>query len=211
MARALSVDNIVKINHDVFDFEGEWEAFVNKPERCGVWFVYATSASGKSSFVMQLAKYLTRFGNVLYNSREEGTSKSFKDRLIRFNMHEVKGRFRVVNEDRPELEKRLDRQRSPEILIIDSKKYFKMNFKEYLAFKKKYSKKTIIIIGHAKGNKPSTIVEEDISFDAYIKIWIEGYVAFSKGREIGSKGSFTIWDEGANKIWGESSGNNKKK
>ena len=40
-------------------------------------------------------------------------------------------------------------------------------------------------------------------YDATLKIWVEGFKAFSKGRFIGEKGNYTIWEEGANKYWGE--------
>lgn len=207
MSRALSVDNILATKYDVFEFEGEWEAFINKPERKGVWFIYAGSGSGKSSFVMQLAKYLTKFGNVLYNSREEGTAKSFKDRLEMFGMNEpeVKKNFKVVDEDRPTLDKRLAKRRSPDIVIVDSLQYFKMNWKEYLEFKHRWRNKTIIIVSHAKGRDPKNLLATDIMFDAYIKIFCEGYKAITRGREIGRKGYFVIWLEGYNKIWGEKS------
>jgi hypothetical protein len=40
-------------------------------------------------------------------------------------------------------------------------------------------------------------------YDASLKIWIEGYRAFSKGRYIGPNGGvYTIWEEGAEKYWG---------
>lgn len=212
MARAMTVDNIMDANYDVFEFTGEWLDFINKPERSGVWFVFAGSGSGKSSFIMTLAKELTKFGKVLYNAREEGkndkkVAKSFRDRLEVFEMNrpDIKKRFQVVNEDRIKLEKRLDKRRSPEILIIDSIQYFKMSWKEYLEFKIKYQRKTIIIVSGAKGREPKDKLSVDIMFDAYIKIWVEGYKAISRGREIGSKGEITIWEEGANKYWGEKS------
>ena len=40
-------------------------------------------------------------------------------------------------------------------------------------------------------------------YDATLKIWVEGFKAFSKGRFIGQTGEFTIWDEGAARYWGE--------
>src|SRR3954464_8121782 len=208
MSRALSVDNIRAIKYSLLEFDGEWQEFVNQPERAGIWFVYATSTSGKSSFVMMLAKYLTKFGHVLYNAREEGREKtkvmkSFRDRMERYEMQDVKSRFHVVNEDLPAFQARLDKRRSPQTIIIDSIQYFKMTFKEYEIFKNRNEGKTIIIVSHAKGGQPLGRLAEQIMFDAYIKIWVEGYKAISKGREIGSKGEITIWEEGANKYWGE--------
>ena len=48
------------------------------------------SGNGKSSFVMQLAKYLCSFGRVIYDSLEESTGLSFQMSLKRHKMGEVK-------------------------------------------------------------------------------------------------------------------------
>lgn len=39
-------------------------------------------------------------------------------------------------------------------------------------------------------------------YDASLKVWVEGYTAFSKGRFIGETGKYTIWQEGADRYWG---------
>ena len=38
-------------------------------------------------------------------------------------------------------------------------------------------------------------------YDADLKIWVEGYVAFSKGRYQGATGEYTIWEKGAYDYW----------
>ena len=38
-------------------------------------------------------------------------------------------------------------------------------------------------------------------YDASLKIWVEGYKAFSKGRFIGQTGECVIWPEGARRYW----------
>jgi len=40
-----------------------------------------------------------------------------------------------------------------------------------------------------------------VMYDADLKIWVEGYVAFSKGRYQGSTGEYTIWEKGAYDYW----------
>lgn len=55
--------------------------------------VWGNSGNGKTSFVMQLCKYLCRFGRVAYNSLEEGASLTMKNTLIEFGMAEVNRRF----------------------------------------------------------------------------------------------------------------------
>ena len=55
----------------------------------GVWFIWGSSGNGKTSFVMQLCKQLTRFGRVAYNSLEEGDDVTMQNALIRFGMKSV--------------------------------------------------------------------------------------------------------------------------
>ena len=52
------------------------------------------------------------------------------------------------------------------------------------------------------GKKPRGNAAVSVMFDATLKIWVEGYIATSKGRFIGSTGKYTVWDEGAEKYWG---------
>lgn len=185
---------------------GEWEEAFNKPEKSGVWFIYAGSTGGKSEFVMQLAKCLARFDKVLYNSLEEGTALSFRKRMDRNTMSEVKGRFEVVMEDKVEFDKRIAKRKSPQVLIIDSLPYFIRTWKDYLALKNECLRrgKTLVIVGHGRGKNPKGDLAERIAFDAYMKIYVEGYKAICKGREIGPNGGeFIIWEEGANRYWGE--------
>ena len=40
-------------------------------------------------------------------------------------------------------------------------------------------------------------------YDADLKIWVEGYTAFSKGRFIGETGKYTVWARGAAEYWGD--------
>ena len=44
---------------------------------------------------------------------------------------------------------------------------------------------------------------KSVMFDASLKIYVEGYRAFSKGRFIGPKGYYDIWPEEAARYWGE--------
>jgi len=39
-------------------------------------------------------------------------------------------------------------------------------------------------------------------YTADLKIWVEGYRAFSKGRTFGELGYYTIWPERAEAYWG---------
>ena len=203
LKRALRVSDLLEMQHEVYDFEGEWRGAFDCPERTGVWFIWGNSGNGKSTFALKLAKYMTEFGKVLYNSLEEGQSLTIKRAFKRVEMHEVEGELHLVSEGIEELDKRLSRQRSADVVIIDSVQYTHLNFKRYYAFKNKHKNKLIIFISHAQGKDPSTKVASRIMYDSDLKIWVEGHKAISKGRYIGDVGEFVIWEEGATRYWGE--------
>lgn len=201
---AKSVREIQNMRFDQFPFEGDWLKAFSRPERRGVWLVWGNSGNGKTSFVMQLCKYLCQFGRVAYNSLEEGASLTMKQTLDRFNMMEVNRRFLLLNaESMEDLNIRLHRQKSPDIVVIDSFQYTMMNFKQYKEFREANKKKLLIFISHADGKLPSGRSARSVMFNADLKIYVEGYRAFSKGRYIGSRKYFDIWPEEARRYWGE--------
>lgn len=97
------------------------------PEANGVMLVYGNSGNGKTSFLMQLAKELSKFGKVAYNTLEEGARYSMKQALITAGMNDdVHARKNFVLLDREpidELKKRLRRHKSQKFVIIDSFQY----------------------------------------------------------------------------------------
>lgn len=89
MGRAISNKNVVNAKFETADFDGEFLASFGRPELRGTWIIYGGSGSGKTTFVMQLSKYLTRFGRVAYNSLEQGLSLSLQKAWERVEMEEV--------------------------------------------------------------------------------------------------------------------------
>ncbi len=203
MSRAITVRNILEKLYDLFSFDGEWFAAFSRPERFGVWFIWGNSGNGKTTFVLQLIKYLARFDKILFNSLEEGTAHTMQEGFKRVGMAEVASRVQMVTESMEELEARLLQKKSPNIVVIDSFQYTQMSYKQYLVFKKKFPKKLLIFISHADGKLPSGRAAKSVMYDATLKIWVEGYRAISKGRYIGPLKYFTIWHEGAVEYWGE--------
>lgn len=201
--RTLTVANILNKNYDLFDFDGEWKEAFACPERRGVWFIWGNSGNGKTTFVLQLIKYLTRFDKVLLNSLEEGTSHTLLNGFNRVGMSEVAGKVLIVNEPLEALTARLEQKKSPKIVVIDSYQFFQLTYKQYIKFQQQFSNKLIIFISQADGHAPEGRSAKSVMYASTLKIWVEGYRAFSKGRYIGEKGSYTIYPEGALKYWGE--------
>lgn len=203
MKKALSITDICKKEYKTFAFEGEWEGAFAHPETTGTWFIWGNSGNGKSTFAMQLCCELCKYGKVLYNSLEEGYSLTFRNKLEILKDEFSNGKMNIVSEDIESLSQRLKRRRSADFIVIDSYQYSGLDYRKYLEFKNTHSNKLLIFISHADGRNPSGRSAKSVMFDSSLKIWVEGYKAFSKGRFIGENGGvYTIWHEGAEKIWG---------
>jgi hypothetical protein len=198
MKRGFTPAEVLSMKKDVLPFSGAWAEAFGQPERTGVWFVWGNSGNGKTSFVMQLCKELTRFGKVAYDSLEEGSSLTMANTLRRFNMQEANRRFLLLDcEPMDELAARMAKRKSPDFVVIDSYQYSGLSYKEYKEFKEANRNKLIIFVSHADGNRPSGRSAKSVMYDATLKVWVEGYEAVSKGRFIGPNGGrFVVWDEG---------------
>ncbi|MPN03020.1 hypothetical protein SDC9_150243 [bioreactor metagenome] len=141
--------------------------------------------------MMQLAKYLTGFvkNKVLINTLEEGKTKSFKMNVERSGISSVKEK--VLFGNRVPMEKifeRLEKQRSPEIIMIDSLQYAKLNKKGFEELRERFRNKLWIFISQAdKSGNPKGSLAEDIKFDADVKIKVEGFKAYPESRYGGGK------------------------
>lgn len=197
MKRALSVDDLLKTKFKMMQFDNIWKDSFGTPEISGVWLVWGQSGNGKTRFSLQLAKYLCSFGRVAYNTMEEGARRSFQKAVEETNMREVSGKFIILNrESMADLKARLSKRRSPDIVIIDSIQYTGITKEEYKQLKQEFSNKLFIFLSHAIGKQPKGSVAEFVRYDADIKIFVEGYMAFPVSR-FGGGSDFIIWQHGA--------------
>lgn len=203
MARAYSPSEILRMKKKELSFTGDWFDAFGTPEQSGVWFVWGNSGNGKTSFIMQLCRELSRFGKVALNALEEGQSKTVKDAIRRFGMDDLDGKMLFLCEPIDDLAERLSRRRSPDFVIIDSFQYSQLNYRQYIKLKEANRNKLLIFVSHADGKQPAGRAARSVMYDSDLKIYIEGYRAMSKGRYIGEKGSIDVWKEKALQYWGE--------
>lgn len=182
------------------DFAGEWLEAIGRPELTGTWLIWGNSGNGKTRFALQLAKYLTTFGmRVAFDSLEEGVSLSLRTAISDTGMHEVSRRFMLLDKEPvPELMERLAKRKSADVVIIDSIQYTGMNYSEYKKMRDRFRNKLFILVSHAEGKLPEGRVARSIRFDAFVKIWVEGYMAWPVSRYGGGE-PYIIWEEGADK------------
>lgn len=201
MKKALSMVDLMRKNREVYAFEGALQEAFGQPEQNGVWFIWGRSGNGKTSFVLQLCKELTRYGKVAYDSLEEGDSLTMQNALMRVGMGDVGRRFILLNESLKELDTRLKRRRSPDIVVVDSFQYAHIDLKQYEEFIDQHKNKLIIFVSQADGLKPWGRTAQSAMYSASLKIWVEGYRAISKGRYRGNLGYYTIWAGKAEEYW----------
>ena len=169
-----------------------------------IMIVWAQSGSGKSNFIYQFLNEMMKHGNVLYISLEEGTectAQMLADRHMNVNEHG--GRIQFVDHEMNYEETMiyLKRKKSQRFVVIDSVQYWDINYAKYRLLKQAFPKKTFIFISHAKGKNPDGKVADKIRYDAGIKVYVEGKVAFVISRYGGNK-PYIIWEEGAKEYWG---------
>ena len=204
MPRSYSTEEILSKEFPELEWDCKFSEVFGKPAINDTWLIWGSSGSGKSSFVMQLCKELCKYDRVVYDSLEEGDSMTMQQSMMRHGMSDVGRRFNLLNaEPMEDLRERLSKRKSWNIAVIDSFQYTQMSYRDYIRLKEQNKDKLLIFISHAKGRAPRGSAAESVMYDATLKIWVEGFKAFSKGRFIGTSGEYTIWDEGAARYWGD--------
>lgn len=203
LSKAISVTQLFKTNIQSLAFTGNWLDAIGQPEPAGSWIIWGHPGNGKTRFALQLAKYLAKLGKrVAYNSLEEGLSLSLKMAIADTGLVDVSGKFMLLDKEGiAELNTRLLRKKSPDVIIIDSVQYTGLSYAEYKALKDRHRNKLFIWISHADGNLPAGRVAKSIRYDASVKVWVEGYTAYVISRYRRGEGSpYVVWEEGARKL-----------
>lgn len=199
MARAASLDQVLRTRFKVLPFEGEWKDAIGCPELTGSWIVWGNSGNGKTRFALQLCKYLCQFGRVAYDSLEEGVSVSLVKAIKETHMMEVRKKFVVLDKEPiDQLTERLEKPKSPDIVCVDSLQYTGMSYEQYKALKERFPKKLFIWISHAEGMLPEGRVAKKVRFDSNVKVFVQAYRAEPVSRYGGGK-PYIIWEEGYRK------------
>lgn len=200
---AKSVQDVISKRYKALPFTGDFARAIGTPELTGAWIIWGNSGNGKTRFTLQLAKYLTAFAKVAYNSLEEGMSLSFKNALVDVGMMECSRRFVLLDKESiDDLKVRLARQKSPDVIIIDSLQYTFLTVKEYKSLIDTFRNKLFIFISHAEGKNPEGTLAKKVRYDAFVKIWVEGFSAKAQSRYGGGE-EYVIWPEGYERYWGE--------
>ncbi len=204
LGKAISNRDVAAARFETVPFEGEWLAAIGRPELRGSWLVFGQSGSGKTTFALQLARYLSRFARVAYNTLEQGLSLSFQSAWIRAGMEEAGSAIVVLDkEPLPQLRQRLARRRSPQVIIIDSLTALPgFTRKDYLSLVGGFPGKLFVFLAHERKGLPDPAIAETVRRLSEVKIYVEGFRAHISSRyacpERGEGVSdYIIWRQGA--------------
>lgn len=202
--RAVSVSQLLGMRFKTMEFEGQFAELIGTPEMSGCWIIWGNSGNGKTNFALQLAKYLTNFGRVAYNTMEEGARLSMQRAVQMNDMSDCSRKIIFLNREPIEdLCQRLNMRKSPDAIIIDSFQYSGLNRSSYIGLKQNFPNKLFVFLSHAEGKNPLGRAATFVRYDADVKIRVEGYRAFATSRYGGNGEPYVIWNEGSYKYWGE--------
>lgn len=197
MKRALTITDIRKYKAKTYLLDNGLDLALGEVELTGSWIVWGGSANGKTRFALQLAKALAKHVRVAYDSLEEGLSLSMRHAIEDVGFADVKRNFILLDgEGVDDLKERLRKQRSPKVVIIDSLQYTGLTYTEYKKLRDEFRQKLFIFISHADGSNPKGTVADSVKYDAFVKIYVEGYRAYPQSR-FGGGEEYVIWEEGA--------------
>lgn len=198
LKRAIPVSELESTKYRDFPWDGAWLDLFGDVELAGTWLAHGDTGNGKTSFALQLCRYLAEKGvRCVYNSLEQGNSKSMRKQVLENHLNTVQaGYFFLLNKESiNDLKVRLRGKRSPEFIVIDSLQYTGITYKQYQELKDEFGdKKLILFLSHGDGKKPLGSVANRILFDVDVKILIDGYRAFVISRLGGGK-YYDIWPE----------------
>lgn len=192
--RAIGINDFLDRNFTSFPFEGKFAASLGEPEVNFSALIFGHPKNGKTEFCIQLAKYMSQFSRVYFNSVEQGISKTLQDALKRNNMTDVNGRVVFGNkESYSEMIERLKKKNSPMIVFLDSRDYMNLTAKQWFNLTETFPRKCFLLVSWESAGKPASKYAKDIAFKVDIIIHVKNFVAYPRSR-FGGNEKYIIWD-----------------
>lgn len=197
LKRAFTPEQIVATKFKVLPFEGHWLQHIGRPDQRIRMIVHGPSANGKTRYLLALAKYLTNFGKVYYNSYEEGKSETLKKAIIESNIVQEVPRGSLIFGDRDGFDTMLTRmtnRNSPRFLFIDSIDYMNLTVEQYKTLHEALPNKGVILISWSEGKHPKTAAAKAIYYMVDLKCRVAEFKAHLRSRYGGNQ-PYVIWPE----------------
>lgn len=187
MGRTLSVKNLYSQRFTTLEMGSAYEAAFGQPSDCGIWLIYGKEKNGKTTFALQLAKYLSKHKKTLYVTAEEGAELEFTRACVRAGISETDTNLHFIDyEPLTELRERLARKKSARIVFIDNITVYNDELKggALRALQRDFPNRLFVFIAHEDdtGGAPATSSGKLCRKYAKIICHVEGMQAQISGR-----------------------------
>ena len=194
--KTIGVTDFLAKSFNVFAFTDEWLDSFGEPEKNFTMVIYGDPGNGKTEFAVKFTKYLTNFGRVAYCSYEQGISKSLQDAFKRNQMEDQSGKIIITSGGSfNDLIVLLKKDRSPQIIIIDSLDYMRLTTEQFKTLIKLFPRKAFVVICWSKKETPKSQYAKDIEYMADIKSYVKDFVIQNPRSRFGGNKPFYIWKE----------------
>lgn len=196
LPRTLGTKQFIDKKFQVLPFEGIYKDSFGQPEDNFSMIIYGESGNGKTEGEVIICKELTKYGNVYFNSKEQGFSKSLQDAWIRNSLDEVDGKVQLAHKEPYEkMIARLKRKQSAKIVFLDSIQHSHLTYQMWIEMRALFPKKIFILISHSEGRRPQGAAAKAIEYDVDIKVFVKDFVMYVRSRYGGGK-PFMIYEDG---------------
>ena len=194
--KTIGVTDFLAKSFNVFAFTGEWLDSFAEPEKNFTMVIYGDPGNGKTEFAVKFTKYLTNFGRVAYCFYEQGISKSLQDAFKRNQMEDQSGKIIITSGGSfNDLIVLLKKDRSPQIIIIDSLDYMRLTTEQFKTLIKLFPRKAFVVICWSKKETPKSQYAKNIEYMADIKSYVKDFVIQNPRSRFGGNKPFYIWKE----------------
>lgn len=171
--KIVSLKTLQAMKYDEIELSPYYDNLLGRMESRTTLFVYGTSGSGKSVFILKLAdEYTKKYGKCLYVSHEESLKKSLQDRTVNFKLTSQK-LFFGAHVDFEHLIDKIKRNHY-RLVIIDSLQYMQLTYEQVQELLAVFAKRKIIFcfVSFATGYKKPKC-NTDIMHACDIKLYFD--------------------------------------
>ncbi|WP_051127976.1 hypothetical protein, partial [Solibacillus isronensis] len=148
----MSMADLEKMEFDLLEFTGRWKEFIGEPQRNFYAICYGKPKNGKSYMSLQFAKYMSRFGPVLYNAAEEGFAPTLRKKLQEVGITANSRVFVSPARSLKDLAKDIDSHQPLSAVFVDSVSIHTNDNTEFDEFRRRWPNTAFICVMHATKN-----------------------------------------------------------
>lgn len=184
----MSAEEILSLQFSVLDFTGDWLDLFGRPSNNFLMIVSGPPKGGKSTFALQFANYLKKFGSVVYIAVYEKFSLSLQRKI-------VKNKISGIDFSKARIKKEIDyviRKGHYDFVFIDSAGQAFLRISDFEELKAKYPTTSFVTIYQVSDEDDRKITDK-IKQRSDIIVDVDAGIAHARGR-FNPSGEYEIFE-----------------